>query len=47
VQKNHAGHPAFCGASTIDDLLAGEAGGRAMLTVNVWYSTKDTDPFTQ
>ena len=29
------------------DLLAGEAGGRAMLTVNVWYSTKDTDPFTQ
>jgi 2-polyprenyl-3-methyl-5-hydroxy-6-metoxy-1,4-benzoquinol methylase len=35
VQKNHAGHPAFCGASTIDDLLAGEERFDAVVLVEL------------
>lgn len=35
VQKSYVGHPTFCGASTIDDLLAGEEQFDAIILVEL------------
>ncbi|NKD88713.1 class I SAM-dependent methyltransferase [Haematospirillum sp. 15-248] len=42
VQKNYAGHPAFCGAWTIDDLLAGEERFDAVVLVELIEHVDDT-----